>query len=69
MNTINSTRGSQWHRWDLHVHTSFSIKQNYGGDQGWYDYINALESLPSDIKVLGINDTLESSKIIPSFNI
>lgn len=56
MNTITSTRGSEWHKWDLHVHTPFSIEQNYGGDQGWDDYINALEKLPSDIKVLGIND-------------
>lgn len=56
MNTITSTRGSEWNKWDLHVHTPFSIEQNYGGEQGWDNYITALESLPSNIKVLGIND-------------
>lgn len=56
MNSITLNRGSEWHKWDLHVHTPFSIEQNYGGDQGWDDYIIAIESLPSNIKVLGIND-------------
>lgn len=56
MNLITSIRGSEWHKWDLHVHTPFSIEQNYGGDQGWDDYVTVLESLPSNIKVLGIND-------------
>jgi len=56
MNTINLVRGSEWHKWDLHIHTPLSIEQNYGGEQGWDDYLNALEALPLEIKVLGIND-------------
>lgn len=54
----NSLRGSVWRKWDLHVHTPLSIEQNYGGEQGWEEYLNALESLHPDIKVLGINDYL-----------
>lgn len=54
----NSLRGSEWRRWDLHVHTPKSIVQEYGGDTDdiWERYITALEALPADIKVLGIND-------------
>ena len=55
---MNKTRGSQWRIWDLHVHTPLSIEQNYGGDspEVWERYISDLESLPTEIKVLGIND-------------
>lgn len=54
-------RGSEWRIWDLHVHTPLSIENNYNcadSDEGWNKYITALEQLPSDIKVLGINDYL-----------
>ena len=54
-------RGSEWRIWDLHVHTPLSIENNYGcanDEEGWNKYITALEQLPSDIKVLGINDYL-----------
>lgn len=51
------SRGSAWNKWDLHVHTPDSIIQHFGTDDDvWERYIKALESLPSDIKVLGIND-------------
>lgn len=56
MTKTNDNRGSVWRKWDLHVHTPFSIEQNYGGEQGWNEYITALENLPPEIKVLGIND-------------
>lgn len=54
-------RGSEWRIWDLHVHTPLSIENNYGcanDEEGWNKYITALEQLPLDIKVLGINDYL-----------
>ena len=53
-------RGSEWRKWDLHVHTPLSIEQHYGGDQDevWENYLKDLENLPSEIKVLGINDYL-----------
>ena len=54
-------RGSEWHKWDLHVHTPYSLVQHYtSGTCGdvWEQYIADLESLPKEIKVLGINDYL-----------
>ncbi len=54
------TRGSQWNRWDLHVHTPCSIVQEYGGNNKdtWEKFIAELETLPNDIKVIGVNDYL-----------
>ena len=56
-----NARGSTWNKWDLHVHTPDSLVNNYksnGTDDIWESYIKDLESLPSEIKVLGINDYL-----------
>ena len=54
-------RGSEWRIWDLHVHTPASITHNYKARPNqdvWESYIEDLEHLPSEIKVLGINDYL-----------
>lgn len=50
--------GSTWKKWDLHVHTPFSIVQNYGNntDEVWENFISDLEQLPPEFKVVGIND-------------
>ena len=55
-----NTRGSEWRKWDLHVHTPASLCSEYGGDNDeiWEQFIQKIENLPSDIKVLGINDYL-----------
>lgn len=44
--------------WDLHVHTPDSIVQDYKGEAAdrWPRFIDELEALPSDLRVLGIND-------------
>ena len=51
-------KGSEWRKWDLHIHTPCSIEQNYGGNTpaSWEKYLADLERLPSSFKVLGIND-------------
>ncbi len=49
-------RGSEWRKWDLHIHTPASIQQGYGGEESWDDFIRALENLPSEVKVVGITD-------------
>lgn len=50
--------GSTWSKWDLHVHTPCSIVQNYGGNTEsiWDTFIDDLEKLPPEYKVIGIND-------------
>lgn len=54
-------RGSEWAKWDLHIHTPFSHTSEYIGtteDEKWENFIRGLEELPIDIKVIGINDYL-----------
>lgn len=55
------TEGSEWIRCDLHVHTPYSIEQEYGDpsqDSVWEEYITDLENLPEEFKIIGINDYL-----------
>ncbi|MFV8170266.1 TrlF family AAA-like ATPase [Mycolicibacterium peregrinum] len=51
-------RGSEWRMWDLHVHTPDSIIQDYAAlaEARWPRFLQELSELPSDIKVIGIND-------------
>ena len=54
-------KGSGWNIWDLHVHTPMSIVNHYQGDTDsdkWDLFIQDLERLPEDVKVIGINDYL-----------
>ena len=57
---MDDLRGSNWRIWDLHVHTPDSIVQHYGPqcEETWDRFFDAIEALPSDFKVLGINDYL-----------
>jgi len=52
--------GSEWSKWDLHVHTPLSLINDYGGDSDaiWEKFIDDLEKLPPEFQVLGINDYL-----------
>ncbi|MBQ0089846.1 MAG: DNA repair protein [Prevotellaceae bacterium] len=49
-------RGSEWRKWDLHVHTPETAKNNQFGnaDEAWPLFIEKLEA--SDIDVFGITD-------------
>jgi ABC-type lipoprotein export system ATPase subunit len=54
----NELAGSTWKKWDLHVHTPSSVVHNYPGEAGaaWEAFLQDLEKLPSEFKVVGIND-------------
>ena len=47
-------KGSEWRRWDLHIHTPSSIFHNQF--EGWERYITALESADAPICAIGITD-------------
>lgn len=51
-------RGSNWYRWDLHVHTPDSLVHNFGGADPWPRFFDELRALPPEIKAVGINDYL-----------
>lgn len=46
-------RGSEWRRWDLHIHTPETALNNQFGD--WEEYLNAIEA-QSEVRVLGGTD-------------
>ncbi|MCC6866946.1 MAG: hypothetical protein IT280_12400 [Ignavibacteria bacterium] len=52
--------GSEWRKWDLHIHTPKSIIQDFGGDNdtAWDNFIVKIASLPPEIKVIGVTDYL-----------
>jgi len=57
----NYLKGSEWRKWDLHVHSPCSIVNHYYGtneEEKWENFIKNLESLPEEFKVIGINDYL-----------
>ncbi len=54
------TRGSEWHRWDLHIHSPASGLNNQfpkleNGEPDWDAYVTALEGL-SNVPVIGVTD-------------
>jgi hypothetical protein len=53
---MNDPRGSTWRKWDLHVHTPESLIHHYGGADPWPQFLDELEHLPSEFKVIGVND-------------
>lgn len=55
---VNDPAGSNWKKWDLHVHTPASVVHNYQGatEEAWEAFLLDLEALPPEFKVIGIND-------------
>lgn len=53
---MNDPRGSLWRKWDLQVHTPDSLVHSYSGPDPWDRFLCELEALPSEFKVIGIND-------------
>ncbi|MCB9802926.1 hypothetical protein H6761_02830 [Candidatus Nomurabacteria bacterium] len=53
-------RGSEWRKWDLHIHTPKSIIQQYSGDTEavWDIFIKKLAQLPPELKVIAVTDYL-----------
>lgn len=48
-----NSRGSEWRRWDLHVHTPETVLNDQFGT--WEEYLEAIEAHP-DVKCLGVTD-------------
>lgn len=46
-------RGSEWRRWDLHVHTPNTALNNQFGS--WHEYLDAINA-QSDVRVIGVTD-------------
>lgn len=51
------SRGSEWRKWDLHVHSPASVLKNDFGDD-WDKYVTTLfrTAIANDIRAIGITD-------------
>ena len=54
-NTFLNTKGSEWRKWDLHIHTP-ETRLNNQFTEGWEPYITVIEQ--SDVSVIGVTDYL-----------
>lgn len=51
------TRGSEWHRWEPHIHGPGTVLNNqFGGADPWDTYLTALESCLPVIEALAVTD-------------
>ena len=58
----NYPRGSEWRRWDLHIHTPGTKKNDqFSGttlSEKWDNYVVSINSTPEKIAVVGVTDYL-----------
>jgi len=50
-----NTRGSEWRRWDPHIHAPGTLAAD-GFDDRWEDYCHAIETKTPTVEALGITD-------------
>ena len=69
---MNYPKGSEWRKWDLHIHSPLSLLNNQfpkltDGKPDWEKYITKLES--TDLSVVGITDyfTIDGYKKIAEY--
>lgn len=56
------TRGSQWHRWDPHIHGPGTLlNDQFGGGDPWEAYLKAIEACSPRIEALGVTDYYTTS--------
>src|ERR1043165_5867621 len=55
MNLIS--RGSEWHRWEPHIHAPGTILNNeFGTVDPWWPYLTTLEGRAPTIEAIGVTD-------------
>ncbi len=50
------TRGSEWHRWEPHIHAPGTILNNQFKSDDWNGYLDALENASPPIEAIAITD-------------
>jgi hypothetical protein len=51
------TRGSEWRRWEPHIHAPGTVLNNqFGGPDPWEAYLQALETRTPAIEAIGVTD-------------
>src|SRR5438132_10230522 len=53
--TLNNSRGSEWRRWDPHIHAPGTLlNDQFGGD--WDTYLRQIEEKSPAVQALGVTD-------------
>ena len=51
------SRGSEWHRWEPHIHAPGTVINNqFTGQTAWPDYLSALEPATLTIEAIAVTD-------------
>lgn len=51
------SRGSEWRRWEPHIHAPGTVLNNqFGGGDAWTNYLTALENTTPKIEAIGVTD-------------
>ena len=51
------TRGSEWRRWEPHIHAPGTVLNNqFGGKDAWEEYLTTLEGLSPKIEAIAVTD-------------
>jgi hypothetical protein len=51
------SRGSEWHRWEPHIHAPGTIlNDQFGGGDPWGPYLTTLEGLTPKIEAIAVTD-------------
>ncbi len=52
-----TSRGSEWRRWEPHIHAPGTVLNNqFGGTDPWEVYLSTLENLAPSVEVIGVTD-------------
>src|ERR1700676_1477066 len=51
-----ASRGSEWHRWEPHVHAPGTVLEARYAPSGWDAYLRALEEATPSLRAIGITD-------------
>lgn len=49
-------RGSEWHRWEPHIHAPGTILADRYPKDSWSRYLDALEAVSPALRVIGVTD-------------
>src|SRR5262249_22734532 len=51
------SRGSEWHRWEPHIHAPGTVLNNqFGGPDPWRQYLTALQGATPTIEAIGVTE-------------
>ena len=59
-------RGSEWRRWEPHIHAPGTIFNNqFGGDDPWDKYLTTIETISPKIEAIAVTDYYVTDDLAP----